>query len=95
MFGKVEEALLLVDEMLTIRENKEPNQGAATLCIVYARLGDKDSAQFWLKRAQEENDLPPSYKVDPRWDPVRSLLDLPDEKVHINSYDLVSLSPAE
>ena len=88
--GMTQEALDLVEQMLIIREEKEQNQGAATLCIVYARLGDRESAQYWFEKAEDEGDLPPSYKVDPRWDVVRDLLDIQFEEQPINSYELTS-----
>lgn len=91
--GMVEEALDLVDQMLIIREQKEPNQGAATLCIIYARLGDKENAQYWFDKALDEGDLPPSYKVDPRWESVRTLIDIQLEGQPIDSYELTSITP--
>ena len=91
--GNADGALLLVDELLAIREHQEPNQGAATLCIVYARLGDKEKAQYWFDKAEDEGDLPPSYKVDPRWDVVRNLLGITNEEPTINTFELTTISP--
>ncbi|MBX2819888.1 MAG: protein kinase [Rhodothermaceae bacterium] len=91
--GNVEKALDLVDEMLTIRETEEPNQGAATLCVVYARLGDKERTRYWFEQALDEGDLPPSYKVDPRWDAVRILIGPLSDDEAIKSYELTAVNP--
>lgn len=92
--GRLVEAESLLQEMLALREQKEPNEGAASLCIVYALLGDKEKALDWFERAEEEGDLPPSYKVDPRWDSVRELIQLPDgDKDAANNYDLTDVIP--
>ena len=68
--GAESEARVILKEMLDFRE-QESLTGAASICLVYARLGDAKETRHWFKIALEEGDLPPSVRVDPRWDYVR------------------------
>ena len=76
--GETEEALEILEEMLESRE-KENATGAASLCLVYARLGKEQETKYWFEIAIEEGDLPPSIRVDARWDAVRSIIELPED----------------
>ena len=91
--GEIGKAKTLLKEMLDVRRQKEPNQGAANLCIVYALLGSKEDTLYWFNKAQDEQDLPPSYKVDPRWDSVRNLLEIDEEKTLDATYELTEAIP--
>ena len=76
--GNTEEARKIAQEMVQYRQEDSTN-GAASLCLVFARLGDKEQTIFWFNKAQKEGDLPPSIRVDPRWDQVRSFVELPED----------------
>ena len=78
-----EEAKKIIQEMLTHRSNQKSG-GAAALTLAYASLNDIDQTEVWLEKAIEEQDLPPSWLVDPRWKKIREnpnwapLLSLPE-----------------
>ena len=76
--GETELAMEILDEMLEYRE-KENATGAASLCLVYARLGNQQETKYWFEKALDEGDLPPSIRVDARWDSVRSIIELPED----------------
>lgn len=79
--GDLQKANAIIEDMLEFRKS-EPYQGAAMLCLAFARLGDEENTRYWFERALEEGDLPPAIRVDPRWDGVRNIIELPPD-LHI------------
>jgi serine/threonine protein kinase/Tfp pilus assembly protein PilF len=69
MSGKRAEALAILDELKRTKDYVSPSE----LAILYAALGDKESALQSLERAYAERDLQLQYlKVDPHYDSLRS-----------------------
>ena len=71
MSGKIAEARRIIAEL-----EEQVKHGAASpdyIAGIYARLGEKEQALAWLKRAYEaRSDLLVFVKVDPTWDGIRS-----------------------
>jgi TolB-like protein/Flp pilus assembly protein TadD len=65
--GYYQEQLRLLKE-----RSKRSYVAPATIAIIYARLGDKESAFTWLEKAQRERAGLSFIKVEPVYDPIRS-----------------------
>src|SRR5713101_125746 len=65
--GYYQEQLRLLKE-----RSKQSYVAPVTIAIIYARLGDKESAFTWLEKAQRERTGLFFIKVEPVYDPMRS-----------------------
>jgi tetratricopeptide (TPR) repeat protein len=65
--GYYQEQLRLLKE-----RSKRSYIAPATIAMIYARLGDKESAFTWLEKAQRERASLFFIKVEPVYDPMRS-----------------------
>ena len=65
--GYYQEQLRLLKE-----RSKRSYVAPATIAMIYARLGDKESAFTWLEKAQRERAGLFFIKVEPVYDPIRS-----------------------
>ena len=67
--GDIKQAAETIDRMIVLREQQ--GGGSASISLVYTRLGMLEEAMHWIRIGYEEQDLPPSINVDPRWIPLR------------------------
>ena len=69
--GKTSEALAAIEQLKQLSEQEYVP--ATSIALVYAGLGDRDKAFFWLEKGYEQRAFQMQWlKIEPRWDSLRS-----------------------